>query len=120
MRSYYKEKYRCNPEYRKKSLERSKKRQPESSGGYKENHLEKIHQQNFARKLFIRTRLRKIVLEENNYCCQICGKDIRTGHYAIHHIDKNNLNNTRSNLMLVCFNCHRFSLHHHGVPVALI
>ena len=45
------------------------------------------------------------------YECKLCGKkDHRI--LAVHHIDKNRLNNDRENLAWLCYNCH-FLVHHH-------
>lgn len=45
--------------------------------------------------------------------CQVCKtSDVRV--LAVHHIDRNRLNNTEENLAWLCHNCH-FLVHRHGV-----
>ena len=44
----------------------------------------------------------KSIFERDKFSCQICGK---IG-ILIHHIDKNDSNNTLTNLVCLCNNCH--------------
>ncbi|WP_369683412.1 HNH endonuclease [Nitrosomonas communis] len=37
-------------------------------------------------------------------CCEVCGK---TTSLHVHHVDENPLNNSTSNLMTLCSQCHR-------------
>jgi hypothetical protein len=72
-------------------------------------------------------RLRKFLLEEANNTCQKCGNDTWLGEpiwLEVHHIDDNNSNNKKENLMVVCLNCHasldknyRFTGRKHTEPV---
>ena len=50
-----------------------------------------------------------MLLEEANYTCESCGLDKWLGEkmwLEVHHIDDDNSNNKRENLMIVCPNCH--------------
>jgi len=47
-------------------------------------------------------KIRKIILEKNNYICQICSKKGN----IIHHIDYNPQNNQHTNLITLCHKCH--------------
>jgi hypothetical protein len=52
---------------------------------------------------------RLLLLEEANFSCESCGRSSWLGKpiwLEIHHIDDNNDNNLRENLMVVCLNCH--------------
>jgi len=52
---------------------------------------------------------RKLLLEESNYTCQSCKNKEWLGEkiwLEIHHIDDDNSNNKKDNLMVVCLNCH--------------
>lgn len=50
-------------------------------------------------------RNRAIVLERDGYKCQCCGDKERN---AVHHIDCNKKNNSTSNLITLCNQCHRY------------
>ena len=56
---------------------------------------------------------RKIILIRDEYKCQCCGceeDDKKTNQLIIHHIDVDTLNNSPSNLITLCTQCH-LSLH---------
>ena len=59
---------------------------------------------------------RKIVLDRDEMMCQCCGCDVVTGKptktdtACVHHIDGDKTNNSLSNLILLCNQCH-LSLH---------
>lgn len=56
-----------------------------------------------------KTSIRKILLEERPYKCEICGIDSWQGKtiaLQVHHKDGDSSNNTRENLQLLCPNCH--------------
>lgn len=47
------------------------------------------------------------LFEENEFVCVRCGYDEFTCSVEIHHIDENNKNNSKRNLMPLCSCCHR-------------
>lgn len=57
-------------------------------------------------------RIRKIVLELDNYQCSICGRENCTEKFyrgkslSVHHIDGNYGNNGLYNLITLCHRCH--------------
>jgi hypothetical protein len=66
---------------------------------------------NFYPKIFYKNR--KIVVDRDEHKCQCCGcgeDEKRTNKLIIHHIDTNKLNNSLSNLITLCEQCHQ-SLH---------
>jgi 5-methylcytosine-specific restriction endonuclease McrA len=65
----------------------------------------------FYTKLFYKNR--EIVLERDENMCQCCGcspDESHTNSLCVHHIDVNRLNNSLSNLITLCTQCH-LSLH---------
>ena len=53
--------------------------------------------------------LRKLLLEEKNNTCEVCGNSVWLDEplwLEIHHKDDNNKNNKKENLIVVCPNCH--------------
>ena len=53
--------------------------------------------------------IRKYLLKERSVCCEKCGRTKWNGKIItieMHHIDGNKLNNKKSNLLLLCPNCH--------------
>lgn len=50
-----------------------------------------------------RTYIKILSANRKKWCCEKCGIGENLN---VHHIDKNRKNNSISNLMLVCFNCH--------------
>jgi len=56
--------------------------------------------------------LREDALTNDNYCCRKC-KYMIVEALEVHHIDKNRSNNSLSNLVILCCNCHR--LVHRGI-----
>lgn len=54
---------------------------------------------------------RKFLLEDVEFRCSVCGYEkvhpvTKTAPLEIHHIDGDNKNNVRENLIVVCLNCH--------------
>ena len=57
-------------------------------------------------------RSKDVVLNRDNYTCHICGKqytkhDNLNGKMIVHHIDNDPYNNTLSNMVTVCMQCHK-------------
>jgi len=58
-------------------------------------------------------KMRKIALEMDNYSCVECGRQNCEERYyhnkslSVHHIDGNYLNNNLSNLITLCYKCHK-------------
>lgn len=53
-------------------------------------------------------KVRKVILERDNYTCQFCG--FRSGKFQeVHHVDDNHANNAESNLVTTCCLCHACS-----------
>jgi 5-methylcytosine-specific restriction endonuclease McrA len=66
----------------------------------------------FYTKLYYKNR--QIAFERDENMCQCCGcveDKQRTNKLCIHHLDVNKLNNSLSNLITLCTQCHS-SLHH--------
>lgn len=65
-----------------------------------------------ADKKFMRTsewkRIRKKILERDNYTCQYCGTQ-RKDHMQINHIDGNPKNHSEDNLEVICSSCHKIT-----------
>lgn len=55
-------------------------------------------------------KIRKSIIERDNYSCRICNKDYEL---HVHHIDYNRMNNSTSNLVTLCEPCHR-AVHREG------
>ena len=53
-------------------------------------------------------RIRKIILERDNYTCQYCGIQ-RKEHMQINHINGNPKNNDHENLEVICSSCHKIT-----------
>ena len=50
---------------------------------------------------------RDVVLERDNYLCQICGKDVSKKYQAcVHHKNRNKQDNSFNNLITLCKKCH--------------
>lgn len=67
-----------------------------------------IEKFNNHKKLSSKT-IRKIIIEERGYRCEKCGLESWLNKVIpldIHHIDGNYNNNNRSNIILLCKNCH--------------
>jgi len=59
---------------------------------------------------------RKVILRQNNLCGNCKTKFSKLVPHEIHHLNHNSTDNTESNLLALCPNCH--SAHHRfGVPV---
>lgn len=56
---------------------------------------------------YLMKKIRKQVLEEANYTCQICGGQAR----EIHHKDKTKKNHSKENFLAVCHRCHAREFH---------
>jgi hypothetical protein len=50
--------------------------------------------------------LKKIIIESDNYKCQICGEDLIDKRKCVHHIDYEKNNCNTENLILLCVSCH--------------
>jgi len=57
-------------------------------------------------------RMSNLVLEEQKYICQTCGKRAK----LVHHIDKSKSNHSRENLIALCPHCHFTIFHKTGKP----
>lgn len=53
------------------------------------------------------------IIKEKEKVCKQCWSDY---YLMVHHIDKNKHNNNDSNLILLCFNCHKLHHKHLRVP----
>ena len=53
----------------------------------------------------------KLIKNDKNFKCFLCRED-ELRMLAVHHIDKNRLNNSLENLIWLCHNCH-FLVHHY-------
>jgi ribosomal protein S27AE len=55
-------------------------------------------------------KIRKKILERDNYECKHCGLSVKLiEKLLVHHIDRNPLNNNPSNLITLCENCHNLA-----------
>ena len=51
--------------------------------------------------------IRDLIVERDNYECQLCGKYIKNVRSRqVHHIDYDKENNNFDNLILLCWKCH--------------
>ena len=51
--------------------------------------------------------MRSVCIWLNNFKCELCRRKFNNLH--VHHIDKNNKNNSLSNLMPLCDSCHKLT-----------
>lgn len=54
----------------------------------------------------ITKNIREKILERDNFVCVICKSDDVRLH--VHHLDKNQLNNSEDNLFTLCARCHSY------------
>lgn len=55
---------------------------------------------------------RRSILERDQYCCQVCGR--QRSRMTVHHIDEDPTNHDDNNLVTVCPTCHRGVIHGKG------
>ncbi len=55
--------------------------------------------------------LRRNIRERDNYTCQLCGARQEDRVFDVHHIDFDKDNNKSENLITLCGDCHRKTLH---------
>jgi hypothetical protein len=66
--------------------------------------------------VFFSSTLRKLIWEDQNYCCGLCkNKRNKKIKHPLHHIDSNKENCNRENLIFLCASCHGKS--HGGIQV---
>lgn len=107
-----------NPEYLEKMKKREsgirkfteedRKKAAAKSAEKAKERTKKALEENKYENLTVKSR-RQVLLEESSYFCEVCGNKEWLGEpiwLEIHHIDGNNKNNVRENLMVVCPNCH--------------
>tara|TARA_Y100000310_G_scaffold325646_1_gene389402 strand:+ start:7160 stop:7957 length:798 start_codon:yes stop_codon:yes gene_type:complete len=51
-------------------------------------------------------KLKELIRERDNYCCQLCSEKQKNRRLCIHHIDYDKQNNDPKNLISLCLNCH--------------
>jgi len=50
--------------------------------------------------------LKHLIINRDNYMCQICGASLLHKKLVVHHIDYNHFNNSTDNLITLCKRCH--------------
>jgi 5-methylcytosine-specific restriction endonuclease McrA len=65
--------------------------------------------QEYGAPLVVQTfaKIRPLILDRDDYCCQICRADAGCKSLHVHHIDRSRLNNKGTNLITLCEPCHR-------------
>lgn len=112
-------KYKNDPRYRAKVIERANKHKKEyylkSMKNWRKNNRDSVNEIARTRYFLATHGLRQTLWERAKEKCEKCGQLIRRvpkySNYAIHHIDGNRKNNSIQNLLVVCTRCHLHSLH---------
>ena len=100
-----------NPDYGFKNPNRRKAAILVGTKSRKSKYIEKIHDPNI-RKYISTDAQRKLVISEQNGCCNVCGNSEWLGNpitLELEHKDGNTTNNVRQNLEALCPNCHSYT-----------
>lgn len=68
--------------------------------GISRQRVNQIYRNKLSGREIINNRIR----EKDNYQCQFC---FTNNNLHVHHLDKNRKNNKETNLMTLCYECHR-------------